>query len=230
MLLPYSVRDLERGRVLRPGAAPIIDAGRADARVAQPLLDLGDVGLVLQRVGRGRGAQRVRPHVLAANAHLGHVAHYDIGVHATRRQGAGQCPCLRRTDTPEQRRVCFLTMAAGGQVFGHQAQRVRVRGQVAQLAALALHAQMRNALPFLAKIQNPQLGQLLAAQRVVQQHRQNGPVAFSFQCVVWRRVEQRARLRVAERRRPAFAGFDLRALDAPDRVVGDGVGLAQVVI
>ena len=46
--------------------------------------------------------------------------------------------------------------------------------------------------------------------------------------VVLRRVEQLARLVIAERRRLAFAAFRLRPLDAFDRVMGDGVLLAQI--
>ncbi len=42
------------------------------------------------------------------------------------------------------------------------------------------------------------------------------------------RVEQLARLVIAERRRLAFAAFRLRPLDAFDRVMGDGVLLAQI--
>ena len=42
------------------------------------------------------------------------------------------------------------------------------------------------------------------------------------------RVEQLARLMIAERRRLAFAAFRLRPLDAFDRVVGDGVLLAEI--
>ena len=43
-----------------------------------------------------------------------------------------------------------------------------------------------------------------------------------------RRVEQLARLVIAERRRLAFAAFRLRPLDAFDRVMGDGVLLAEI--
>jgi hypothetical protein len=46
--------------------------------------------------------------------------------------------------------------------------------------------------------------------------------------VVIRRVEQLARLVIAERRRLAFAGFGFWALDAFDRVVGDCVLLTQI--
>ena len=46
--------------------------------------------------------------------------------------------------------------------------------------------------------------------------------------VVRGRVEQLARLMIAERRRLAFAAFRSRPLDAFDRVMGDGVFLAQI--
>ena len=42
------------------------------------------------------------------------------------------------------------------------------------------------------------------------------------------RVEQLARLMIAERRRLAFAAFRLRPLDAFDRIMGDGVLLAEI--
>ena len=51
---------LERRAVLRPRAAVIVDARGGDVRVAEPFLHLGDVGLVVERVGGGRRAQRVR--------------------------------------------------------------------------------------------------------------------------------------------------------------------------
>lgn len=89
---------------------------------------------------------------------------------------------------------------------------------------------MRHAPALLAKIEDPQLGQFLAAQAVVQQHRQDGPVALALQGVAWRRIEEPARLGVAQRRRLAFERVDGRAPDAPHRVVQHGVALAQVVI
>ena len=45
---------------------------------------------------------------------------------------------------------------------------------------------------------------------------------------VRRRVEQFAGLVIAERRRLAFAAFRLGPLDAFDRVMGDGVFLAEI--
>ena len=43
-----SVADPERGAVLGPALAPVVEAGGADVGVAEPVLDAGDVGLVLE--------------------------------------------------------------------------------------------------------------------------------------------------------------------------------------
>jgi hypothetical protein len=37
----------------------IVDAGCGDVGVAEPFLHLGDVGLVVERIGGGRSAQRM---------------------------------------------------------------------------------------------------------------------------------------------------------------------------
>ena len=38
-----------------------VDAGSGDVGVPEPLLHLGDVSLVIERIGRGYGSQRMRP-------------------------------------------------------------------------------------------------------------------------------------------------------------------------
>lgn len=106
--------------------------------MAQPLLHLGDVGVVLQRAGGGGGAQGVRAHVLAGDAQMLHIKHHDLRIHATGRERRGRRAKLGLADAPEQRAVRVPAMAGGGQVLGHQSQRVRVRRQEAQLAALAV--------------------------------------------------------------------------------------------
>ena len=73
-----------------------------------------------------------------------------------------------------------------------------------------------------------ELAQLLAPQRVEQQRGQDGAVALALDRVGLRRRQQLARLMIAERRRLAFAAFRLRPLDAFDRIVGDGVLLAEI--
>jgi hypothetical protein len=49
----------------------IIDAGGGDIGVAEPLLDLRDVGLVVEGIGGGRRAQRVGANI---EAEIGRVA------------------------------------------------------------------------------------------------------------------------------------------------------------
>jgi hypothetical protein len=56
-----SITNLERRAVFRPGLAMIVDAGGGDVGVAEPFLHLGDVGLMIERVGGGRRAQRMGP-------------------------------------------------------------------------------------------------------------------------------------------------------------------------
>ena len=156
-LQTQSIRHLESRRVLRPRAAPVIHASAADARDPQPFLHLGNVGVVLQRAGGSSGAQRMRPHALARDADLGHVKHRNLGIHRAGGERCRQRAGLGGADAPEQRADRLLAMAAGHQVFGHQAQRVGMDRQVPQLAALALHAQVRDAPALLGKVFYPQL-------------------------------------------------------------------------
>src|SRR3954449_11289234 len=60
------------------------------------------------------------------------------------------------------------------------------------------------------------------------QRRENGAVALAANAVVGWRVEQFARLMIAKGWCLAFAAFRLRPLDAFDRVMRDGVLLAQI--
>jgi hypothetical protein len=55
-----SIMHLEGRAVLGPRLAMIVNAGSGNIAVAEPLLDLGDIGLVVERIGGGRRAQRVR--------------------------------------------------------------------------------------------------------------------------------------------------------------------------
>jgi hypothetical protein len=60
--LEHSLIGHFEGRtVLRPGLAVIVNPRGGDVGMTQPLLHLGNVGLVIKRVGRGGCPQRVRP-------------------------------------------------------------------------------------------------------------------------------------------------------------------------
>ena len=54
-----SVTDFKGRRILRLHLAPVIDACGSDVGMAEPFLDLGDVGVVVEGVGGGGGAQRM---------------------------------------------------------------------------------------------------------------------------------------------------------------------------
>lgn len=51
------INNLERGAIFRPRFAMIVNSRRRNIRVTQPLLDLGDIGLVVERIGGGRRAE-----------------------------------------------------------------------------------------------------------------------------------------------------------------------------
>jgi hypothetical protein len=55
-----SIGDLECRTVLWPGAAVIVNARGADVGVTKPFLHLGYVGLVVERIGGGRGVVQRR--------------------------------------------------------------------------------------------------------------------------------------------------------------------------
>jgi hypothetical protein len=108
--------------------------------------------------------------------------------------------------------------------------------QVARLLALAGDLDIRDATPRLVEVPDLQLAQLLAPQRVIQQRRQDGAVALVLDAfflagldLLAGRDEQVARLVVAERRRLASAALGLEPLDAFDRVMGDGVVVAEIL-
>jgi hypothetical protein len=87
---------------------------------------------------------------------------------------------------------------------------------------------MRHAFPRVLKILHLKLAQFLAPQRVEQQRGQDGAVAPALDGLCLRRIQQLARLMIADRRRLAFAAFRLRPFDAFDRVMGDGIFLAEI--
>ena len=54
------VRHLECRAILRSSLPVIVNSRRLDVGVPKPLLHLGDVGLVIERIGRCRRPQRMR--------------------------------------------------------------------------------------------------------------------------------------------------------------------------
>lgn len=56
----FSITHPIRGRVLRLGAPPVIEPGRGDILMAEPLLDPSQVRAVIQGICRRGRAKRVR--------------------------------------------------------------------------------------------------------------------------------------------------------------------------
>jgi hypothetical protein len=75
----------------------IIDAGGGDVGVAEPLLDLGDVGFVVERVGGGRRPKRVGANL---EAEIGRIAAHDLvdGIGRKRLLEAAGTVVLARTE------------------------------------------------------------------------------------------------------------------------------------
>src|SRR5579863_10696942 len=85
-LLRGLISHSERGAVLRARLAPIIKPRGGDVRVAEPLLDLGDIGLMGERVSGRRGAQRMDAQPIHFRADAGFQAIFLHDVTVERRR------------------------------------------------------------------------------------------------------------------------------------------------
>jgi hypothetical protein len=76
----HSVLYLKRWAILRPGLPPIIEPRRSDVGMPKPLLHLGNVCFVIERISHGRGSQRMRPETfdIAGTDHARVVAHHPL--------------------------------------------------------------------------------------------------------------------------------------------------------
>jgi len=53
------IGNLKRRAIFRPRLAMIVDPRGRDVRVPEPFLDLGNVGLMIEGIGRSRGTEGV---------------------------------------------------------------------------------------------------------------------------------------------------------------------------
>ena len=129
----------------------------------------------------------------------------------------------------KQRTIVVSAMSSGVEVIVDKHVGVRMQRQISRLVAFARHAEMRHALPRMPEVLHFQLAQLVAPQGVEKQRGQDGSIALALDRVRLRRRQQLACLVIAERLRLAFTAFRPRPLDAFDRIMGDGVLLAQIL-
>ena len=202
----------------------IIDPRRGDVGVPKPLLHLGDIGLVIERVGGSGRAQRMRADLKTERGRVG--AHQLVNT--VRRDRLVEPTGGVVANRPEQRAAIVLAVSGGFKIFMNERMSAGMQRHIAGLAAFAGHLEMRHAFACLPEIPNLELAQLVTPQRVEQQRRQDCAVALAAGAVVRGGRQQLARLVIAERRRLAFAGFCLRPLDAFDGVMGDRVPAAEI--
>jgi len=108
----WSIGHLERRTVLWPRSAVIVDAGGGDVGVAEPFLNLGDVGLMIERVGGGRRTQRMGAD---RKAELRGIASHQL-IDAVRGDRRFQPPGAVIADRTEQRAGLVEAVAGGVQV------------------------------------------------------------------------------------------------------------------
>ena len=70
-LVRVLIRHFESRAVLRPRAAVIVNSRRRDIGMPEPFLDLGDVGLMVERVGGGGRPQGMRADLEAELRRIG---------------------------------------------------------------------------------------------------------------------------------------------------------------
>ena len=120
-------------------------------------------------------------------------------------------------------------MPGGLQVNRDQPEGSGCRREMAHLLPLPFHAQVRHPFPLL-DVAHFQRAQLLAANGMVAQRRQDCPVELAFQRVGSRGLEKYPGLVVPERWRDAFTVHRARPFHAQPRVLQDRVTLAQIGI
>src|SRR4051812_23882107 len=103
------VTHLECRAVLGPGSPMIVDARRGDVGVPKPLLHLGNVGLMIERVGGSGRTQRMRADLEAERSRVG--AHQLVN--AVRRNRLVELAGSVVANRPEQRAAIVLAVSGG---------------------------------------------------------------------------------------------------------------------
>ena len=159
-----SISDLESRAILGSRPPMIVNPRGADVGVPKPLLHLGDVGLVVERVGGGGRAKRMRTDFKPELCRVGpHQSLNAIG-RDRRVEPPGGVVLYR----PEQRAALIGAVAGRVEIIVNERVGAGMQRQISGLAALAGYLQMRHAFARVPEILDLELAQLLAPQRVEQ--------------------------------------------------------------
>ena len=168
----------------------------------QPLLDEANVGVVLERVGRGRRAQRVQTETLdldlcSLRVGLQHLVDPVAGHRALEVAGAVIA------GGAEEGALSVFAVPGQAQIGVDRLGCSRVGWHKARLRALAGDAEMQDA-PALLQAPDLEGGELCAPKRVEQVRRQDRPVPNGFQAASLRCLQQLLGLSIRECRRLAL--------------------------
>ena len=160
--------------------------------MSKPFLNFPNIGLVRECVGGGGGAERMDAETdhLAADAGHQTVVPHDIAIDGGRVQRPVQL--LRRAIIayrPEEGTRDIEAMAGHTEIFFNQTLRRGVNRDVADLIAFALDAKVNHA-PAALDILYQKSAKLFAPQAVIEQGRQDCPIAGALKRFPWWCIEQ----------------------------------------
>jgi hypothetical protein len=198
--------------------------------MAEPLLDLGNIGPILKRIGRRCCAQRMHAEAvhLAADASLAAIFADDVVIDRTRVEGFLKLAGAVVSHWPKHGAAEIAAMTRERQIFVDEALRHRVHGNEADFVALAFDLKVHDAAAVL-HVANLEPAQFLAADGVIEQSGEDGAIAHALQGVSRRGFNQLAHMGIAERRRRTFIAIRHRPLHTVNGVAGHGVALAEII-
>jgi hypothetical protein len=225
-----SILYLKRGALFRPTLPLIINPCRRDIRVPQPLLHLGDVGMMREGVRRRGRAQRVytEPMHVDGDAYRCAVVFDHLVIHGFGIQRFAELAGRIILHRPKQRSLQVLPMLGGFEIVMNQPLRLRRHRDEAHLVAFTLNPKVQDAFAPLI-ITHAELTEFFASDAVKEEGGENRPVADAFARVRRRSLEELARLRIAERRRGAFVVVRFWPFHAFDGIMGYRISLTEIL-
>ena len=136
----------------------IVDPRGGDVRMPKPFLHLGDVGLVVERIGGGRRPQSMRADLETQRRRIGPYQLVNPVWRDRTIELAGGVVLHR----PEQRTIFIGAVPGGVEIIVDEAIGAGMQRHVARLAAFAGHFQMRHAFARMSEVADLQLAQFLA--------------------------------------------------------------------
>ncbi len=193
--------------------------------MAQPLLDLGNVRLVVERVGGGR-----RPQSMSSDfkPQLRRVVP-DQFINAIRRNRFFLTAVMGIAQRTEEGTLVTAVMPGLVQVVLDQIASDAVKRNVSRLLTFPRDAQMPDAAAFVQEIPDGEFAKFFAPERMVKQGCEDGPIPNAFERFLGWRDEQFARLMIGKRRRFTLVRFGPWTLHAFDGVVRDCILVTEIL-